>query len=291
MRMKHTIKRFFNRLSDGDKKGATNRDDRNVQVAACALFLEMAHLDDTFTDAETAIILSILKDKYKLSDDHADQLLDEARRELQNSIDLWQFAKLINENFSVDEKLQVIRTLWEIVFVDGKMDRYENYLMHKVATLLRISHEKLIDVKLEVLHGPSENTGSRANPETDGSPGRREGNMVKVVFHLDEDEEKRLVMALNNIANLLKEIPASEAAICLVANGSAVQLFRREKSPECVSRVEALFNQGVRFLMCNNSLNNFNVDRTALVPGCDVTKAGVLELIERQAEGYAYIKP
>ncbi len=152
--MKHTLKRFFNRLSDGDKKASADDDARNVQVATCALFLEMAHLDDTFTDEETAVILSILKDKYRLSDDHADQLLGEARRELDDSIDLWQFAKLINENFSIDEKLQVIRTLWEIVFVDGKMDRYENYLMHKVATLLRISHEKLIDMKLEVMHKP-----------------------------------------------------------------------------------------------------------------------------------------
>ncbi len=115
--------------------------------------------------------------------------------------------------------------------------------------------------------------------------------MIRVVFHLDVDEVQRLNMALGNIMNLLKEIPASEAAVCLVANGSAVKLFRREGAPESVSNVQALYDQGVRFLMCNNSLNNFKIDRTALVKGCDVTKAGVLELIERQADGYAYIKP
>lgn len=289
--MKHTLKRFFNRLSDGDKKASADDDARNVQVATCALFLEMAHLDDTFTDEETAVILSILKDKYRLSDDHADQLLGEARRELDDSIDLWQFAKLINENFSIDEKLQVIRTLWEIVFVDGKMDRYENYLMHKVATLLRISHEKLIDMKLEVMHNTSWNADACAEPENRESPEGGKQTMIRVVFHLDVDEVQRLNMALGNIMNLLKEIPASEAAVCLVANGSAVKLFRREGAPESLSNVQALYDQGVRFLMCNNSLNNFKIDRTALVKGCDVTKAGVLELIERQADGYAYIKP
>ncbi len=113
---------------------------------------------------------------------------------------------------------------------------------------------------------------------------------TRVVFHLDADEEKRLVMALNNMANLLKEIPPEEASICLVANGSAVKLFRREVAV-LSARVEELAGQGVHFLMCNNSLSNFDIDRNQLVAGCRVTKAGVLELIERQADGHAYIKP
>ncbi|MCG6877564.1 MAG: DsrE family protein [Deltaproteobacteria bacterium] len=115
--------------------------------------------------------------------------------------------------------------------------------------------------------------------------------MMKVVFHLDVDEEKRLLMALSNISNLLKEISAKDAAISLVANGSAVRLFVKENASYSSSRIEALSGQGVRFFMCNNSLANFKIDPKALVKGCEVTKAGVLELIERQADGCAYVKP
>ncbi len=97
-------------------------------------------------------------------------------------------------------------------------------------------------------------------------------------------------MALNNMANLLKEVPPEESSICLVANGSAVKLFRREVAV-LSARVEELAGQGVHFLMCNNSLSNFDIDLNQLVAGCRVTKAGVLELIERQADGHAYIKP
>ncbi|MCF8129215.1 MAG: DsrE family protein [Deltaproteobacteria bacterium] len=114
---------------------------------------------------------------------------------------------------------------------------------------------------------------------------------IRVVFHLDADEGKRLVMALNNIGNLLKEIPPAQASICLVANGSAVKLFHRDYAADENVRVKELAGKGVHFLMCNNSLNNFNIDPRELVAGCTVTKAGVLELIERQADGYAYIKP
>jgi intracellular sulfur oxidation DsrE/DsrF family protein/uncharacterized tellurite resistance protein B-like protein len=289
--MKHPIMRFFNRVSEEGPGASGNRNARDVRVATCALFLEMAHIDDTFTKEETEIILSILKEKYQLSDEHADHLLEEAGRELKESIDLWQFSKLINDNYSIQEKMEVIKTLWEIVFVDGKMDRYENYLMHKVATLLRLSNEKLIDAKLAVLHGSSEGSG-HCRKETNKVASKSEVQIkTKVVFHLDWDEEKRLVMALNNITNLLKEIPSAEAAICLVANGSAVKLFHGNHAITYGSRVEELSGRGVRFLMCNNSLTNLNVDPGELLGGCEVIKAGVVELIVLQTDGYAYIKP
>jgi intracellular sulfur oxidation DsrE/DsrF family protein/uncharacterized tellurite resistance protein B-like protein len=289
--MKHTIKRFFNRLPRESPGASSNRNAQDVRVATCALFLEMAHLDDTFTKEETAIIISILKEKYQLSDEHVDHLLEEADRELKESIDLWQFAKLINDNYSIEEKMEVIKTLWEIVFVDGKMDRYEDYLMHKVATLLRLSNEKLIDAKLAVLHGSSNGPDQPGKEANSVVPKREEQTMTKVVFHLDMDEEERLVMALNNTTNLLKEIPSTEAVICLVANGSAVGLFQRERAAAHSMRVAELSGKGVRFLMCGNSLKNLNLDPAEMLNGCEVIKAGIVELIRLQAEGYAYIKP
>ncbi|MCD6296370.1 MAG: TerB family tellurite resistance protein, partial [Deltaproteobacteria bacterium] len=80
-----------------------------------------------------------------------DSLIAEAEKELEGSIDLWQFTSLINSNYSMEEKIEIIETLWQIVYVDGKMDRYEHYLMNKLKTLLRLSHAQLIDAKLKVL--------------------------------------------------------------------------------------------------------------------------------------------
>ena len=86
------------------------------------------------------------------SAEHADALIAEAERELEQSVDLWQFARLINENYSNEEKIEIIETLWRIVYVDGKMDQYEHYLMNKLKNLLRLSHDQLINAKLKVLH-------------------------------------------------------------------------------------------------------------------------------------------
>ena len=51
------------------------------------------------------------------------------------------------------EQERLIEQLWQIVYVDGKMDKYEHYLMNKLSNLLRLSHKQLIDAKLKVLHG------------------------------------------------------------------------------------------------------------------------------------------
>ena len=42
--------------------------------------------------------------------------------------------------------------VWEIIYTDGILDKHEDYLVHKLANLLRLSHEQLIEAKLKVLH-------------------------------------------------------------------------------------------------------------------------------------------
>ncbi|WP_319405473.1 TerB family tellurite resistance protein [uncultured Desulfosarcina sp.] len=147
------FKRFFSSAAENGGTPAGRDNDRDVIVAVCALFLEMGRIDETFTKQEMAKVLSILTDKYGLSGEDADALLDEADRELKESVDLWQFAKVINDRYSIARKEKLIERLWQIVYVDGKMDQYEHYLMNKVSNLLDISHKRLIDAKLKVLHG------------------------------------------------------------------------------------------------------------------------------------------
>ena len=146
------VKRFFSKTESETAENLDQATEHDVRVAACALFVEMARIDEKFTEAEMDTILSIVQDRYGLSRKHADALVAEADKELDKSVDLWQFARLINEHYSPDEKIEIIEILWQMVFVDGKMDRYEHYLMNKLKNLLRLSHDQLIAAKLKVLH-------------------------------------------------------------------------------------------------------------------------------------------
>lgn len=146
------VKRFFSKPDQNEPKAADETREHDVRVATCALLVELARIDENFTRAELDTILSILQDKYGLAGEHADALIAEAEKELADSIDLWQFARLINENYSNAEKIEIIEILWRVVYVDGKMDQYEHYLMNKLKNLLRLSHDQLIAAKLKVLH-------------------------------------------------------------------------------------------------------------------------------------------
>jgi uncharacterized tellurite resistance protein B-like protein len=150
--MHDIIRRFFGKVAGVNSKTIKQKTQQDILVAVCALLVEMARIDNTFTATEMETILSILSEKYGLSREQADAIVAEAEKELKESVDLWQFAKIINENYSIDNKIELIEILWRIVYVDGKMDKYEHYLMDKLGKILRLNHNQLIDAKLKVLH-------------------------------------------------------------------------------------------------------------------------------------------
>jgi uncharacterized tellurite resistance protein B-like protein len=146
------LKKIFTKTTNGASTGKSVRTSPDVRLATCALLLEMANIDGRFSKLEKERIVELLRNNYQLSAEHAAALMKAAEDELEKSIDLWQFAKLINENYSTEEKIKVIETVWQVVYTDGILDKHEDYLVHKLANLLRLSHKQLIDAKLKVLH-------------------------------------------------------------------------------------------------------------------------------------------
>jgi uncharacterized tellurite resistance protein B-like protein len=149
--MLEIIKKFFTQATDLDERSLEKDNTLKVGVATCALFLEMAHIDGEFDERERAHILHILKKQFAFSEEQVASIMKAANEELEGSIDLWRFTSLINENYTVAEKIQVIEEVWRIAYADGHLDKHEDYLVHKMADLLRLTHKQLIDAKLRVL--------------------------------------------------------------------------------------------------------------------------------------------
>ena len=143
------VRRFFGKSRDesqGDKEKDTAHD---IQIATCALFLEMSNIDGEFSESERDSIMAVLKKDYGLSGEHTSALIDASHEELEKSIDLWRFTNLINQNYSLEEKIRIIEIIWHIVYADGKLNKHEDYLVHKLAKLLHLTHKHLIDAKLK----------------------------------------------------------------------------------------------------------------------------------------------
>jgi uncharacterized tellurite resistance protein B-like protein len=127
-------------------------DELELQIATCALLLEMAHADDDFTPDEEARIAEMVQQRFGLSAEAFEELkaLSEQRRREQ--IDLWGFTSTIKKNFSGEQKIQVIEMLWTVIYADEKLADYEDHLIHTLAKLLDIDHRDMINAKVKVLN-------------------------------------------------------------------------------------------------------------------------------------------
>ena len=110
------VKRFFGKSSTTGSAADKETFTHDVHVAVCALCIEIARIDEQFTSEELETVMSILKDRYQLSTEHAEALISSADKALEESVDLWQFAELINKNYTPDEKIAIIEILWQIVY-------------------------------------------------------------------------------------------------------------------------------------------------------------------------------
>lgn len=113
--------------------------------------------------------------------------------------------------------------------------------------------------------------------------------MIKAVFHIDEPSKWNLL--LNNAQNLVSELDPASRQIAVVANSEAVAFYTAPDSGADGGRMSRLAAEGVQFLACGNALRGMGIAAEKLPRFVRVVPAGVLELAEKQSQGYAYIKP
>ncbi len=123
-----------------------------IPLAAAVLLLEVAHSDGEFHPAEQALIGELLQKHFAVSEDSVSGLLEFAEITRQNSTDLHQFTRDINWAFSQEEKERIIEAVWQLVYADGRLDRFEEALMRQLGSLIGLSHRQLIEAKLKVAH-------------------------------------------------------------------------------------------------------------------------------------------
>jgi uncharacterized tellurite resistance protein B-like protein len=138
-------------LLQNERPGSAGERFTRVQVATCALLLEVAHSDGQYQAAEALVVHDLLAGIFSLPADVIAELVDFARDHQQNSTDLFQFAREINAHFSTEEKLGIMEGVWRIIYADGTLDKFEDALARQLATLLRLSHKEAIGCKVKVL--------------------------------------------------------------------------------------------------------------------------------------------
>ena len=127
--------------------------ERRLRLATAALFIEMMRADFEVTEEERHKLEALVRETLELDETETRELLAAAEREVDSSVELFQFTRLIDEAFTPEQKAKVVERLWRIAYADENVDRLEEHLVRKIANLLHVSHRDYIAAKLAAKSG------------------------------------------------------------------------------------------------------------------------------------------
>jgi uncharacterized tellurite resistance protein B-like protein len=123
--------------------------DENVgmQMAAAALLLEVAAADFESQPEERAVVCQAVQQAFGLGHKSVQQLLSDAEQHHQESISIYEYTRVLNEQCSHQQKFEILTHMWRVAFVDGRLDKYEDNRIRRIADLLYIPHREFIQAK------------------------------------------------------------------------------------------------------------------------------------------------
>lgn len=131
--------------------------------------------------------------------------------------------------------------------------------------------------------------GAGVVADTAARPAAISGARHKVIFQVSDNDPRKWNLALNNVKNVQEDLGKSNVEIELVAYGPGLPMLKLDS--EVASRVSDALAQGVKILACENTMTNTKTTRADMLPNIGYVKAGVVELMEKQQQGWAYIRP
>jgi intracellular sulfur oxidation DsrE/DsrF family protein len=111
----------------------------------------------------------------------------------------------------------------------------------------------------------------------------------QVVIQVSDADQKKLGLALNVVGNIRKELGADRVDIEVVVFGPAITLLQADN--DLANRVEDTVKSGVTVAACANSMRANNVKADDLIRNVVVVPAGVVEIMNRQRQGWLYLRP
>ena len=125
-------------------------DSYNTQLSAACLLLSVAEADEILEKHELDTIQDILKDFFSISANDADELIYKAQDKMKHSIGLFEFGQHLNSVFNHGDRLDFISCVFEVAYADGDLHYLEHHTVKKIANILNVSREDILDSKIEI---------------------------------------------------------------------------------------------------------------------------------------------
>lgn len=129
-----------------DDEPAHAAQDINQMVAA--LLLEVARADDHLAPREMQLLENILGKLTQLPSNDIKQMIQQTTRNVEDAESLHKFTRHINDQYTLEQKKELLLQLWHMAYADGQIDQYEEHIIRRIADLLHLRHSEYIQCKL-----------------------------------------------------------------------------------------------------------------------------------------------
>ena len=129
-----------------------------------------------------------------------------------------------------------------------------------------------------------------SHAQNQGTVGQNSGQKRhKIVIQVSDNDPIKWNLALNNAKNLQEDVGAANVDIEIVAYGPGIGMLKLE-SPTA-SRVSDAIKANIKVIACENTMRGQKITREDMLSAIAYVPAGVTEIMTRQGEGWAYLRP
>jgi len=111
----------------------------------------------------------------------------------------------------------------------------------------------------------------------------------RVVMQVSDGDQGKWNLALNNAHNLQSDLGAANVQIEIVAYGPGIAMLKRDSSVS--ARIDEALTSGVKIVACENTMRGQKLTQADMLPSIGYVGAGVVEIMQRQQQGWAYLRP
>jgi len=113
---------------------------------------------------------------------------------------------------------------------------------------------------------------------------------ARIVLQVSDDDPKKWNLALNNARNAQQDLGGPKNVdIEIVAYGPGINMLKMDAVT--ANRVSDAIKTGISIVACENTMGAQKIDKAEMNPSISYVPAGVIQLMRRQQQGWAYLRP
>ena len=145
------IRKFLDAQIELIKADNEDKQERGFQLATAALLIEMTRADFEVQPQELDAVGESIRNAFDLSVRESEELVALAQVEMDHATSLHEFTATLNAELGAEQRRHVIELLWRVAYADGRLDKYEDHFVRKIADLLYVRHSEFMKAKHRVI--------------------------------------------------------------------------------------------------------------------------------------------